>query len=608
MEVVVGWTLERVGGPPFVYTLPSCSDEVTVGCDSRDLKIDGPSVSSFHAMLIFENHSWHVVDLRSTHGVFVNKIRIEHFKPTPLSEGNLVQFGALGPNPDDNFVFKVYKKTKIATPPLATTSSEMVSDPSGSDAANTAGQLLQAQHQSLKGKSFKRKESSVKRKGSHSRSNFNLMSSSKKRKDKSAQSLRSNSDQKSLGRKKLAQKKRNGDTIMSNTSLASLNVDVLLYLIKFIDPVDRLNLVFSGILKGFENVSREIGFQKRNTCSKIELGLRHGSMCTLEIRSWIFLCASVKHDEFCFQMFVHLSNEGFLRNNGEVFLSCNSICLPDFDYFQCIYALNNLKKVGLGNCYQTFEDLSHLLRSCPRLTELHVYLRDKLTLHISEELKNELEPGFQRLVKFVLKSNQQWSVIQEILTWLKGCVHLETIYTGFEYQENNRVVGGLTLDPKFVQELKFLYLKEIPVEFAEWILPVCLNLHTLHVFRNCRQLTNLWLDIHLLKDLAELKLAENVTQFKFNWWHSTSLREFLDILKNWRNLCHLTLMSCSSWVFPQFETICDFIIEMKSLAYLKIVLLNYGNFLEDEFAIVTEKVDKFVLPHRPNFIFVICID
>jgi hypothetical protein len=81
--------------------------------------------------------------------------------------------------------------------------------------------------------------------------------------DKSAQSLRSNSDQKSLGRKKLAQKKRNGDTIMSNTSLASLNVDVLLYLIKFIDPVDRLNLVFSGILKGFENVSREIGFQKR---------------------------------------------------------------------------------------------------------------------------------------------------------------------------------------------------------------------------------------------------------------------------------------------------------------------------------------------------------
>ena len=28
MEVVVGWTLERVGGPPFVYTLTSCSEKV----------------------------------------------------------------------------------------------------------------------------------------------------------------------------------------------------------------------------------------------------------------------------------------------------------------------------------------------------------------------------------------------------------------------------------------------------------------------------------------------------------------------------------------------------------------------------------------------------
>ena len=45
--------------------------------------------------------------------------------------------------------------------------------------------------------------------------------------------------------------------------LASLNVDVLLYLIKFIDPVDRFNLVLSGILKGFENVSKEIDPKER---------------------------------------------------------------------------------------------------------------------------------------------------------------------------------------------------------------------------------------------------------------------------------------------------------------------------------------------------------
>ena len=44
---------------------------------------------------------------------------------------------------------------------------------------------------------------------------------------------------------------------------SSLNVDVLLYLIKFLDPVDRFNLVISGILKGFENANEEIDLRER---------------------------------------------------------------------------------------------------------------------------------------------------------------------------------------------------------------------------------------------------------------------------------------------------------------------------------------------------------
>jgi hypothetical protein len=36
--------------------------------------------------------------------------------------------------------------------------------------------------------------------------------------------------------------------------LSSLDVDVLLYLMKFLHPDDRLNFLLSGILKGFENV------------------------------------------------------------------------------------------------------------------------------------------------------------------------------------------------------------------------------------------------------------------------------------------------------------------------------------------------------------------
>ena len=46
-------------------------------------------------------------------------------------------------------------------------------------------------------------------------------------------------------------------------NLSSLNVDVLLHLIGFVKPVDRFNLVLSGVLKGFENAIEGIDFRKR---------------------------------------------------------------------------------------------------------------------------------------------------------------------------------------------------------------------------------------------------------------------------------------------------------------------------------------------------------
>ena len=85
-------------------------------------------------------------------------------------------------------------------------------------------------------------------------------------------------------------------------NLSSLNVDVQLYLLKFVEAVDRFNLALSGILKGFENVNRGINLQNRYsehfTCDvssnqivtyrvkhcKAELGLRRNSLCELEIR------------------------------------------------------------------------------------------------------------------------------------------------------------------------------------------------------------------------------------------------------------------------------------------------------------------------------------
>ena len=50
---------------------------------------------------------------------------------------------------------------------------------------------------------------------------------------------------------------------MSTMILSSLNVDVLLHLMKFVEPVDRFNLVLSGILNGFENANKGIDLHKR---------------------------------------------------------------------------------------------------------------------------------------------------------------------------------------------------------------------------------------------------------------------------------------------------------------------------------------------------------
>jgi hypothetical protein len=45
--------------------------------------------------------------------------------------------------------------------------------------------------------------------------------------------------------------------------LASLNVDVLLHLMKFVDPFSRFNLALSGILRGFENANEGIDLRQR---------------------------------------------------------------------------------------------------------------------------------------------------------------------------------------------------------------------------------------------------------------------------------------------------------------------------------------------------------
>ncbi len=46
-------------------------------------------------------------------------------------------------------------------------------------------------------------------------------------------------------------------------SLSSLNADVVLQLLKFVDPVDQFNLLLSGIFKGFESLAKGMDLRKR---------------------------------------------------------------------------------------------------------------------------------------------------------------------------------------------------------------------------------------------------------------------------------------------------------------------------------------------------------
>ena len=50
---------------------------------------------------------------------------------------------------------------------------------------------------------------------------------------------------------------------MSATHFSLLGIDVLLHLVKFVEPVDCINLLLSGILEGFENVYKGLDLQKR---------------------------------------------------------------------------------------------------------------------------------------------------------------------------------------------------------------------------------------------------------------------------------------------------------------------------------------------------------
>jgi hypothetical protein len=97
-----------------------------------------------------------------------------------------------------------------------------------------------------------------------------------------------------------------------------------------------------------------------------------------------------------------LADGGYFQNNRRMFVKFD--CLFIARLFRIICSMNNLETLHLLECNLTLtEDLPHLFRSCPKLTELHVRLSDsnrddsERFKRMNEDVRNELRPGFQRL-------------------------------------------------------------------------------------------------------------------------------------------------------------------------------------------------------------------
>ena len=116
------------------------------------------------------------------------------------------------------------------------------------------------------------------------------------------------------------------------------------------------------------------------------------------------------------------------------------------------------------------------------------------------------------------------------------------------------------------------------------------------------------MDLICLKEeyLGGLQLAENITDLTFNWERGLPLKEVLPELVRWRQLRRLAFTDLPKYGSdPTFEGLEFFLMMMKNLSYLHIVPDRRD---EGQLKILRDKVKKFILPQRPNFMFDISDD
>ena len=83
--------LRTASGASYVALAAHCLVGRSLACT---LRLDAPEVSGEHARLAFLGGAWHVRDLGSRNGTFVNGARVDPGAPRPLAVGDALGFGA----------------------------------------------------------------------------------------------------------------------------------------------------------------------------------------------------------------------------------------------------------------------------------------------------------------------------------------------------------------------------------------------------------------------------------------------------------------------------------------------------------------------------------
>jgi hypothetical protein len=204
---------------------------------------------------------------------------------------------------------------------------------------------------------------------------------------------------------------------------------------------------------------------------------------------------------------------------------------------------------------------------------------------------------------FILKS-PDFSVSVLVEWIISVCLNIHTLKIEFPQHPNsfhNKIARLEKLKKLDVMADRANELKEVTFIAFRIMTTLFTSPQLVRSFRQVEilRMEVLWLTV---RDLAELEPAENMTDITLRWNRGPPVKEVLLVLKRWRHLSRLSVEVFFVTPFPPFEVLTDFIMAMKHLSYLHIVH-DYACLDYDQAEVLRDQIIELIIPLRPNFKF-----